>query len=503
MELIQNRIEQYKELAAVSKEHEEAIDVIVPDINPDVLSIVHATGSCSIREKQVGAGSVTVSGDIFIKVLYSTEEDKLYSLSGQIPYNYNYEAAGAMAGDTAVVAVKVINAGAAALNPRKLTLKAEVGVDVRLFQPSALEIVEGAAGAADEGINVRTAADSWAYLGAVPEKKIAFNEEIRLISGNVSDSDKLLRSDLTWVAEDVKVLTNKVMLRGNAVVRVITMPENGGGVMENTYKLPFSQIIESDGVDQEDRVEIDFQTLQFETQFVTRGENELYLYCNIFGCATVFVEKQAQVTLLEDMYSTAYDMSFDTAEVYGGTGQPATLQTDADGIIEVEVPAVKVLDYSVCPRARCTMDMISGSFYFRVLYENQDGRVCSAARRIDVETAGEALCAVGCVKAGADAVSVGVDATGAIQISFRAVFEAQTLCKTPRKYIKSCRLDTDKPLGRARDASLVLRAAQDGESVWSIAKQYRTSPEAIVSANRLEGENDLAPGRLIIIPFVQ
>ena len=48
--------------------------------------------------------------------------------------------------------------------------------------------------------------------------------------------------------------------------------------------------------------------------------------------------------------------------------------------------------------------------------------------------------------------------------------------------------------------SLVLRAMKQGERLWDIAKQYRTTVDAILTANELNEEAAAAVGKLLLIP---
>ena len=50
---------------------------------------------------------------------------------------------------------------------------------------------------------------------------------------------------------------------------------------------------------------------------------------------------------------------------------------------------------------------------------------------------------------------------------------------------------------RAKSPSLILRRMAEGETLWDIAKQYRTDEDAIRNANHLE-ENDVPSGLLLI-----
>ena len=142
--------------------------------------------------------------------------------------------------------------------------------------------------------------------------------------------------------------------------------------------------------------------------------------------------------------------------------------------------------------------MVLGSFYFTVWYETVTGKVQQLCRRISVETA---LAADGAVRAEGRQVSVTVDAVGNLQMDFCAVFIACTAQKTACRQILACMLDKRKTRKPLRQASLILRAVEEGETAWSLAKQYGTTQQAILAANRLAEGDTLVPGRVAIIPF--
>ena len=48
--------------------------------------------------------------------------------------------------------------------------------------------------------------------------------------------------------------------------------------------------------------------------------------------------------------------------------------------------------------------------------------------------------------------------------------------------------------------SVVLRKIGKGESLWSVAKQYRTTRRAILEANEISEETQLPADRLLLIP---
>ena len=65
----------------------------------------------------------------------------------------------------------------------------------------------------------------------------------------------------------------------------------------------------------------------------------------------------------------------------------------------------------------------------------------------------------------------------------------------------SCELVESSPKTRRTKASLILRRAEGGETVWQLAKTFNTAPQQIVDANHLEDGGPLPPGQLVMIPF--
>jgi hypothetical protein len=67
-----------------------------------------------------------------------------------------------------------------------------------------------------------------------------------------------------------------------------------------------------------------------------------------------------------------------------------------------------------------------------------------------------------------------------------------------------CRLIRSVTLGEKRERSeeipsLVVRAVGEGQTLWDVAKAYRTAQEDIMAASGLTGE-ELYPGQMLLIP---
>lgn len=91
---------------------------------------------------------------------------------------------------------------------------------------------------------------------------------------------------------------------------------------------------------------------------------------------------------------------------------------------------------------------------------------------------------------------------GGIRFRFSAVLKGKGLAEQPCEQVVSCSLDTTRQKIRPAPGTLILRAAEEGETPWSLAKHYGTRSEDILEANGLTENRVLTLGQLMIIPFV-
>lgn len=48
-------------------------------------------------------------------------------------------------------------------------------------------------------------------------------------------------------------------------------------------------------------------------------------------------------------------------------------------------------------------------------------------------------------------------------------------------------------------SSIILYFVQEGDSLWDIAKKYRTTTDDIIRENKIEDENSIVPGMQVLI----
>lgn len=507
MELLKNKINQYTLVSDGAYSQEETLETIVPDVNPDVLRILCASSDICVREKSVQAGKVRASGEVRSRIFYMAEGNtSIWQVEGTTPFSCAADVPEAGPEDTLVASCEVISAQASLVNPRKLSVKTHYCLNAQIYRAGAAEFVEGVECAAEDGVNTLVQTVQPLMLAGLHERRLVINEEIRLSGGNVLPADRLYRSEVAWITEEQKVLTNKIMLRGSACVKAVVMAEKDGSLTQHVYHLPFAQIIEADNTDAGDDVSVSYLLMQKEIRLTAGADGAAVLQCSLTASAQAFVRRKISVRILTDLYSTAYDCELETAEVIASTGdEHQSVTAVISETAQSDEAAVRIADVAAgceCRKPLPGDTSAVGWVSFQVLYERADGGLGCLSRKVEVEAQLEKPFVKGArLRLECADPQAAIAEDGGLCLTGKAVFTCVSPVEQSCRQVKGCRLNKQSCKAHPRRGTLILRAYDGHDTIWQIAKKYGTTSADILAANKITGEGELDAGRLIIIPF--
>lgn len=493
MELIQNSYEKYTVLPQNEQQKEVTLEVIVPDTQADVYSVLTSSAVCQIKQKTLRQDCVMVEGVVELEAFcQEEEEDRWQTIRGSAPFTLEVEAPGCREDSIAQLRMDVLRCDAQIRNPRKLQLQAQVGAYVQIYQKEQLLVTESAAGSEEEDIQTLCDTVELEVLRMVAEKKLVAADELQ-----TGAAGRLLHYTVDWRQEEQRVLSGKVMLRGSACVQTVFFRE--GQLRQQEYQIPFSQVVECEGLEPGDTVTADYQLLQSQ---VTLLEGEApALSCSLTGCVTACVTRRTRLPVLRDVYSTRFQTVCQCEQIACPAWKTFDCSIPTEDTCQPQEAAVSVMDCRV--RARGFVDdrgCMGGIYSFRVLYCCAAGRLHCAEHTMKVVSQEPVDAKQLAVRAGWQNVSAQAD-NGAIRIRFTAVLKGRGLVEQPCVQVSRCNLDAEKHRVVPPAGTLVLRTVEEQETVWSIAKQYGSRTRQILAANNLEASSRLVPGQLMMIPF--
>ncbi|MDL2287810.1 DUF3794 domain-containing protein [Oscillospiraceae bacterium OttesenSCG-928-F05] len=509
LELKKNACGFYDSLYDLTAEREETCDVIVPDACPDILRIAETYGRAMIRTKESRDEKLEVGGQVRATVLYVPEDGRgLRKLEVELPFSHFFETQGVKPSDKILASAHLKSVDARTINPRKILVRAAVDIHVQVFEARSVDFCCGAEN--DDGsVQMLMGEHSALMLQSVQTKEFTITDELELPSVKPAAAE-LLKYDVALKTGEVRVIGHKVIFKGDAEVRALYKAAGefpGEDLFTFEMELPFSQIVELDELpeDAECRLVLLPTAVDFGLKDDT-GSGARAIAMTIGAEAQVTAYAMRRIETVSDLYSTLYDAAINIkpnsfTALKEHTGRHQTVRET----IETGVTVRSVIDMDVqftpCSYRREGEALsIDTTAIVKVVYYGEDNGIYSATRSIpvsqQVETA-EGVSAQASVRASGQVA--GASAMDGIEVRFGAEFDVELRRMEQVSTVNAVTLEEPESDADPRP-SVVLRAPEEGESLWTVAKHYRTTMAAIMEANALDDTETPIAGRLLLIP---
>ena len=505
LELQQEHFACYHASAQLCDTHEETLESIVPDYCPDIARIIDASGCLFLRKYELTDGKVSVSGSIKMTLLYMAE-DGIRSLDYSIPLDYTLE--GRLAGASEVMLEGSLDScEVRMLNPRKIFSRVSVKVCVTPYAPATITACGGVAEKETYKIETLCETHEVSLIQAVREKDFVFSEEVVLSSAKEPIRD-ILRTKSKLRVTECKSVGSKLILKGIACLDMLYLTQ-GGALAELSSELPFSQII--DGLDDRDGELSCDASLRLTGCEVRIGSENApddahTVSLKLMISAFVLLQKTQKLCCIADLYSTAYDLAAKSEQVeLSPCPETFVRMQNVREQIETGVAVQSILCADVTFGSATLTQSDTGSTLrtsalIKVLYLDESGSPLLAERRVEVmldtDVPAALRVSVRCICA--NDISASISANG-IEVRFPAEFTLVASAKPCYPCLTALSAEQRKE-SDGETPSLVLRMLKKGETLWNIAKQYRTTVEEILKANELTEEAAAAIGQMLLIP---
>lgn len=498
LELNWERTKHYELLLDTHLSQEETQETIVPDAYPDILRIVEAGGQLCLTEKELQDGSLRATGVIDGWLLYQPEDgETLCKIEVKLPFSTRMDVPGSTSDGCCIVHPVLCSMDARTLNPRKVLVRADIGLNICVYEPGELSVCCGLECDTDIGMQ-QMIGEQRAYLNtAVKEKEFSVYEEVHAPAGLDKAADLLSARADVWCTE-AKMIGNKLIFKGEAGIHL--RYGSGGQVNAACIPISFSQIIEVEGAGEQEACRVSLYVTNLEC--VQAGEDGRMLNITLDLIGQAVVTDQIPMVVLQDAYSTKGELS---VEVQNGSVTTLldryTKPQSMRELLETEVQAKSVVDAAVhiCGTS-VTGTTAETRIQADILYTDERDQVYHMSRTIlacaQLDLPEGAQCRMSCSCPGEAFATV---AAGGIEVRFNLELSGCVIRKLPVLSVKNARWTECGAEIQHNRPSVVMRAAMPGERLWDIAKAYHTTTQRICQANGIERDGMLC-GRMLLIP---
>ncbi|MBR6259233.1 MAG: DUF3794 domain-containing protein [Oscillospiraceae bacterium] len=469
---------------------EASAEKIVPDAMADVYEIISASVLPLLRSKEARDGRITVTGTADITVLCRFENGSVSALNTEAPLTFTCDVPGADADSGLIASISGASASPRLINPRKLEVTVSASCAVTCLSDRSVSITTGCG----DSVEVNENRADITVTERAFEKTFSMSEEVNLPAGKPEIGEMLLtRARLD--CEEKKAVGSKLIVRGIITAETVYIPAGGGEAERAAITLPFSQVIDVEAGAEEKDFEV---TPALTGVFLTRGNGERTLLLDVNAVLQCRQLAAKTVTYISDAYCTSCDLNSD----YGTVSLISARETaEAAGPLRGTIPAEgveKIVSVSAEPPAAAvfTDGVVTANINVKVLYigggelKCASGVLAAEAPR-DYPDASEPVTVHVPAEIYAAPAPGGIDAR--CQVTFRIITEK----KRDISFITAAHICE----GQEENApSLLLKRADKGDTMWSLAKEGKSTPRLIITANGLADDAVIEPGRLLIIP---
>ena len=486
------------------------LDFSLPDYCPDIERILKCRMCPSVTSKSITGDRLDVDGVTVIRLYYLDSKKQAVRLCEHTsPFSCSFTLKNPRPDLTACVKLRTDYLNCRAVSPRRLDIHGAFSVLASVYSKTNREYCSEIEG---EDIQQRTHFELVSVLSGIGQQQFSVSEVLDIGQGK-SSPESILRSELAFHLGDSRAIDDKLMLKGEAVLRVLYVTDIETGAQDYmSFNIPVSQVIDVQGISDNTINDISVDVLNFDVTLKSEfDESSTLITLDARLLATVFAFTEQDAGIVDDAYSTNFELELAYRPV------PVTrLITvfDMNSSVKDEINTgdggiTKVIDLW-CDSISSIASSENGKLNIRgklnccVLALDGSGIPFCSEKAIDFSLSPDCPEISGAVNAKPDisVPSLSFRITGDNSIELKADIRVRAAVyetRTCRAVVSAEGLE-DRRREKDFTAALTLYYADAGESLWNIARLYCTSVEAVKLENNMTDDVIQARG-MVLIPM--
>jgi len=341
-------------------------------------------------------------------------------------------------------------------------------------------------------------------------------DSMEIPSGSPSISE-ILRSDIKIVNMECKAADNKIIVMGQANIRTLYASDDGDrSIKAVEHEIPFTQIIDFPGIEEENDIEFGYEIQNYSFEPAEDEDGELRLINGEIDVGVwVSVSAREDKEVMVDAYGLRTDLGMEKMIVKTEEYFPCSrsqvilkdtisLDSDFPGITEIiTVFSKPILSEYEFEENRVVINGVVNSY---MLYYSDDREqpVCCFRRDIPLSHALEVKDikpSAGC-EIDLDMEHINYNMISGRDVEARFVVGINVKLHGEDEHVLIENV-VENPPGEERALqqmpSITIYFVQEGDTLWDIAKKYRSTCEDIARENRIDSTASVSPDMQLFI----
>lgn len=512
-------------------------DILVPDIKPDMARILAMNGKIKLSEREIHTGQagterVRIMGDLILQTLYVPEHmvdgEPIVSIESRIPFKNETEMKAGPYSDLAI-APNIESVDFTIINERKFRIKAAVVFGVKEYSNVDVDVFEGVR---DEEVQMLKEKINLTDVAMRKTDPIEIKEDL-ILKENSPEILKILAYDINVVENHKQITKEKAVINASVYCNVMYLGAEGNpdakeedaeAALEEAIpvlfqgKTEFTQFIRLDGDYNPNeqnpagsKVNFDISSLNLTAKEDGNGKRCL-LGLDMIVDTGLELYKNVEKEVVTDVYHHIKDIQFETEEVgviaLGGSG---VAEISAREIVNIperygNIDKVVYISGNISEKRAFvdqTKSVVEGIVAVNMICTSADTKTAfNVSQEIPFRSAMEIPGITPEMTASNDIVlkELWFDKINNRQVEVNAGILVNTAVSSEKRHqlVKNISF-LESPQDNLTLPGIVLYIARAGDTIWKIAKQYRTTIDELRKVNDLEIGKEIKPGTKFLI----
>ncbi|MBO5348402.1 MAG: DUF3794 domain-containing protein [Clostridia bacterium] len=478
-------------------------NIIIPDIKPDILSTIDSCGNVYIYKKEIVNGRLRIDGGVqaYIMYLADNEQNNIRGLHTVIDFSQSIELENLSQEMECDCTLNIKNIECKILNGRKINVKANMDVEISVFSNQEKEFVKSINNM--EKIQMISNSIRINSLKGRGET-IATAKDTITIDDNLAD---ILGNEICVKNKDIKVSYNKVLSKADVMVEILYLTEDER-INTVTAQIPIMGFIDIPNVSDKEICDTDYEIRNINIKPNNVEDHSIYLEIEFLVRCSAYEDKE--IDLIQDLYSPEEDiiMNQENVNLIQNKNTIKDMCTIQEKINISEIKGGKI--YNV----RATTNIIKenvlnnsisyeAEVILNILYES------SITNRMEVKeqriTFTHNINSDRISKNSKINTTIEIDSKDFICMPDNTIDAKINMNFLVNTYLTNSvnivnNINVQQNSENSKSSSMVIYFVKDGDTLWKIAKKFKSTIDEIAKVNNIEDVDKINIGDQLYIP---
>lgn len=479
-------------------------DAMLPDDCPDLVRVLRCVMTPVVTARRLNGGQLEVEGIARLTVYYVASGEELTKAEFKVPFSRLMELRGEAQSPGVTVSAAPGYINCRGVGQRRLDIRGAVTLTVRVIHCRKEEAVSG--GEEPELELREEQVDGVRILGQ--ESRESHLEQTLELTYGKPPILRILRWQCSPRIVECRASGGRVSVKGELEVRMLYHSVSGEWEQMN-FTVPAAAALEMEGADEDSLCDSRMEVLSLELEPGEDGQGEnrcVVLTGSVLFTVRIHGGYQAQICT--DCYSTRHPCTFRTRRhTLLREVRPVREPFPMRQTMPLPENTQQVLDlwsepgsWSLRPEAGGVG--IEGKITLCMLVKTKEGEILYLDKNVPFTQKLNMELPAGQTDLRLEAESSDFALTGGgVELRCQLVLEGMIYLTGEQSVIESLEVDEKKPREGLMAPGLYLYLAEEGESLWEIAKRYNTSIRRIQEENP---EEERQPGKreVLLVPVI-